>query len=157
MNCDRIQAELSDLLDGRRLGAAAKRHLESCADCNEFLSASLEIAERYRSQIGRGLRRLRPPAARRTPRPMAAALALVAVVALLWIAIPKPAVDVVVAPVPVEPSCVRLYDDVPLAAEAPVSLVWIPEAFLPVRLDQDLFPTASEADVLAVLPPGLRF
>jgi len=160
MNCERIQAELSEHLDGRPLGVPARLHLESCAECDEFLASSRLIAASYRSQIDRGLRRLRQgetPLPLRPRRPLIGGLALAVVVILVWAGLPKPRVEVVVPTVLAEPPCVRLYDDVPLAAEPPVSLVWIPEAFLPVRLEEDLLPPSSEMDVLAVLPPSLRF
>lgn len=151
--CDRIQAELSEHLDGRRLGAAARRHLEACDDCTEFLSSSRELASRYKAQVDRGLARLRREPVVATPRrSLSAVLAIAAAAFLLAI----PAAEVVVAPPPAEPACVRLYDDVPPLAEVALPLVWIPESFLPVRLEQDLLP-APEVDVVAVLPPSLRF
>jgi len=153
MKCDLVQSELSEHLDGSRLRPASRRHLESCTDCDGFLSSSIAFADRYKAQIERGLARLRvEPVERKSRRSPAAVVGVAA--ALLLLAIPR--TEVAVAPPPSEPAWVRLYDDVPPVAEITLPLVWIPDSFLPVRLEQDLLPPA-EVDVVAILPPGMRF
>jgi hypothetical protein len=158
VTCDRIQSELSQAWDEGRDASAFEEHLGLCASCSEFASVSVVFAGRYRTQVLRGVERLRRSApvleARRSPARWLVPLAAAFLVLLSFPLRPAPA-PVTVA---VSPARVPLFDAVRFPHEDLQPLVWSGEPPLPRRIAQDL-PRSLVIDLEPglALPACLRF
>jgi hypothetical protein len=181
MTCDQVRLRLSREMDGESLpeSPATARHLWTCGDCHDFHATALEVSARYQRHVRSGIEGLRRGAVL-TPwsvaaprqskaRRVALGVSVAAACLLSWCVIDQGKRLVPALPVPqiagagrslvAEASRgLRLSDDLRIVneVEEDVSLVFLREPLLPLRLDQDLLPARSiESDV--VLPPSLRF
>jgi hypothetical protein len=170
MTCDRVQAELSRVMDEREaLGSETAAHLLACDECGDFRVASIEMSRRYAQEVRAGidrLRRLEGAVPSRKPGPPLRWLVSLAAAALLcWLGMgksrvepPAPQAPVVAlagsAPVPPATRGHLFGDRLPFDEAASFILDFQPR--LPVRLDQEFLPAAPEP-VEINLPRSLRF
>jgi hypothetical protein len=181
MNCDQVRFLLSREMDGESLpdSPTTVRHLSTCAACDDFRATALEISTRYRSHVRSGIERLRrgevlPPWGVAVPRlskarRVALGVSVAAACLLSWCgmeqgkrlvpALPLPRVlGAHQNPVARASRSLRLFDELRVVTdtEEDISLVFLRDPLIPLRLDQDLLPARSvDSDV--GLPPSLRF
>lgn len=178
MTCDRIQRDLSRVMDDElspQDAAAALDHASTCAECGEFRRGAVEVMGRYRSQVLSGVDRLRKGAAAQVwtsknsrRRRMVALVSLAAVAMVCWVGGTRStpptsslqSVAVAGMPLTVSPKAAfhRFFDTLGEDEddEESPSLAYGRGLPLPVRLDQD-FESSSGVPAVIDLPRSLRF